>query len=72
MLQLRYTDLLLLYYILRRVIFDILLFPHPGGYRVLELTAGLKVISIACTPDLRDWGTLVGPLGTLMSLCLAG
>jgi hypothetical protein len=46
--------------------------PHPGGYRVLELTAGLKVISIACTPDLRDWGTLLGPLGTLMSLWLAG
>ena len=46
--------------------------PHPGGYRVLELTAGLKVISIACTPDLRDWGTLLGPLGTLMSLRLAG
>jgi hypothetical protein len=41
--------------------------PHPGGYRVLELTAGLVVISIACTPDLRDWGTLLGPLGTLMS-----
>ena len=46
--------------------------PHPGGYRVLELTAGLKVILIACTPDLRDWGTLLGPLGTLMSLWLAG
>ena len=46
--------------------------PHPGGYRVLELTAGLKVISIACTPDLRDWGTLLGPLGTLMSPWLAG
>jgi hypothetical protein len=46
--------------------------PHPGGYRVLELTAGLKVISIACTRDLRDWGTLLGPLGTLMSLWLAG
>ena len=46
--------------------------PYPGGYRVLELTAGLKVISIACTPDLRDWGTLLGPLGTLMSLWLAG
>ena len=46
--------------------------PHPGGYRVLELTAGLKVISITCTPDLRDWGTLLGPLGTLMSLRLAG
>jgi hypothetical protein len=45
---------------------------YPGGYRVLELTAGLKVISIACTPDLRDWGTLLGPLGTLMSLWLAG
>ena len=43
-----------------------------GGYRVLELTAGLKVISIACTPDLRDWGTLLGPLGNLMSLWLAG
>ena len=28
--------------------------PHPGGYRVLELTAGLVVISIAFTPDLRD------------------
>ena len=42
------------------------------GYRVLELTAGLKVISITCTPDLRDWGTLLGPLGTLMSLRLAG
>jgi hypothetical protein len=41
--------------------------PHPGGYRVLELTAGLVVISIACIPDLRDWGTLLGPLGTLMS-----
>ena len=27
---------------------------HPGGYRVLELTAGLVVISIAFTPDLRD------------------
>ena len=46
--------------------------PHPGGYRVLELTAGLKVISIGRTPDLRDWGTLLGPLGTLMSLWLAG
>jgi hypothetical protein len=45
---------------------------YPGGYRVLELTAGLKVISIACTPDLRDWGTLLGPLGTLMSPRLAG
>jgi hypothetical protein len=29
-------------------------FPHPGGYRVLELTAGLVVISIALTPDPRD------------------
>ena len=28
--------------------------PPPGGYRVLELTAGLMVISIALTPDLRD------------------
>jgi hypothetical protein len=28
--------------------------PHPGGCRVLELTAGLVVISIAFTPDLRD------------------
>ena len=28
--------------------------PHPGRYRVLELTAGLVVISIALTPDLRD------------------
>ena len=28
--------------------------PHPEGYRVLELTAGLVVISIAFTPDLRD------------------
>ena len=26
----------------------------PGGYRVLELTAGLVVISIAFTSDLRD------------------
>ena len=25
------------------------------------------VISIAFTPDLTDWGTLLGPLGTLMS-----
>jgi hypothetical protein len=30
--------------------------PHPGGYRVLELTAGLVVIAIAHIPDLRDWG----------------
>ena len=28
-----------------------------GGYRVLELTAGLVVITIAHIPDLRDWGT---------------
>jgi hypothetical protein len=41
--------------------------PHPGVYWVLELTAGLVVISIACIPDLRDWGTFLGPLGTLMS-----
>ena len=47
-------------------------FLHPGGNRVLEVTAGLKVILIACTPDLRDWGTLLGPLGTLMSPWLAG
>ena len=46
--------------------------PHPGGYRVLELTAGLVVISNACIPDLRDWGTLLGPLGALMSPWLAG
>jgi hypothetical protein len=26
----------------------------PGGYRVLELTAGLVVISITLTPDLTD------------------
>ena len=26
----------------------------------------------ALTPDLRDWGTFVGPLGTLMSPWLAG
>jgi hypothetical protein len=30
--------------------------------------AGLVVIPIALTPDLRDWGALLGPLGTLMSL----
>jgi hypothetical protein len=36
---------------------------------LLELVAGLVVISIALTPDLRDWGTLLGPLGTLMSVC---
>ncbi len=30
------------------------------------------MISIAFTPDLRDWGTLLGPLGTLMSPRLAG
>jgi hypothetical protein len=41
-------------------------------YRVPELTAGLKVISIACTPDLRDWGTLLGHLGALMSMWFAG
>ena len=34
--------------------------------------AGLVVISLALTPDLRSWGTLLGPLGTLMSPCLAG
>jgi hypothetical protein len=28
--------------------------PHPRGYRVLELTAGLVVILIALTPDLRN------------------
>jgi hypothetical protein len=44
----------------------------PIVCHALELTAGLKVISIAGTPDLRDWGTLLGPLGTLMSLWLAG
>jgi hypothetical protein len=26
----------------------------PGVYRVLDLTAGLVVIGIALTPDLRD------------------
>jgi hypothetical protein len=41
-------------------------------YRVLELTAGLVVISVAFTPDLRDWGTLLGPLGTIMTPWLAG
>jgi hypothetical protein len=44
----------------------------PGSYQVLELTAGLVAISIAFTPDLRNWGTLLGPLGTLMSPWLAG
>jgi hypothetical protein len=29
---------------------------------LLELTAGLRVISITPTPDLRDWGTY-GPMG---------
>jgi hypothetical protein len=37
-----------------------------------HLTAGLVVISIALTPDLRNWGTQIGPLGTLMSPRLAG
>jgi hypothetical protein len=32
---------------------------------LLEWTAVLMVISIALTRDLRDWETLVGPLGTL-------
>ena len=27
---------------------------------------------VAVTPDLRNWGTLLGPLGTLMSPWLAG
>ena len=39
---------------------------------LLELTAGLVVISIALTPDLSDWGKLLGPLGTFMSPWLAG
>jgi hypothetical protein len=39
---------------------------------LLELTAGLVVVSIALTPDLRNWGAQVGPLGTLMSLRIAG
>jgi hypothetical protein len=36
------------------------------------LVAGLVVMSIALTPDLTDWGMLVGPLGILMSPWLAG
>ena len=39
---------------------------------LLELKAGLVVILIALTPDLRNCGTLLGPLGTLMSPCLVG
>mgnify|MGYP001807539879 FL=1 len=31
--------------------------PHPGGYRVLELTVGLVVIAIAHIPDMLHWGT---------------
>jgi hypothetical protein len=34
--------------------------------------AGLVVISIDFTPGLRDWGALLGPVGTLMSPWLAG
>jgi hypothetical protein len=39
---------------------------------LLALMAGLMVTSIALTPGLRDWGMLVGHLGTLRSPCLAG
>jgi hypothetical protein len=45
--------------------------PRPGGYLVLELTAGLLVVmSVVLTPDLRHWG--MGPLGPLMSPRPAG
>ena len=39
---------------------------------VAVLTNGLVVSSIALTLDLRKWGTLLGPLVTLMSRWLAG
>jgi hypothetical protein len=39
---------------------------------LLELTAGLVVMSIALTTDVRNWGMQVGPLGILMSPWLAG
>jgi uncharacterized membrane protein YgcG len=46
--------------------------PLPRGYRLLELTAGLVVILIGLTLDLRDQGTSLCPLGTLMNLRFVG
>ena len=39
---------------------------------LLEMTAGLVVIRIGVTPDLKEWSRLLGPLDTLMDPWLAG
>jgi hypothetical protein len=56
-----------LFRVLGRVCFHASKGPPPRGLSGIGIDGWLGGDLIACIPDLKDWGTLLGPLGTLMS-----